>query len=64
MSAMGFPYKFSCFPNDLPRIYLDISPCVLNISRCTSLPVYCADIMQGANRKKLEQEWFDLQFLP
>ena len=31
-STLGFPYKFDCFPNDLPHIYHDIPPGVLMIS--------------------------------
>ena len=25
-STLEFPYKFNCFPNDLPHIYHDITP--------------------------------------
>ena len=60
-STLGCPYKFSCFPNDLPPHFimpsaseLMISPTILMIPPvywtsplyCTP-PVYCTDIMQG-----------------
>ena len=71
-STLGFPYKFNCFPNDLPLHLswyplgvLMISPSVLNtpgvlnILRCTAHPpVYCTD-MQGES-KPVGQK-FDLQ---
>ena len=57
-SALGFPYKFSCFPNDLPPhlswyppVYSWYPSSVLNtqVYLWYPPPVYCTDIMQGEN---------------
>ena len=69
-STLGFPYKFNCFPNDLPphlswylQAYswypptvLMISPTVLNIPRCTAHPRCTAQTLCRVIIRRL-QHW-------
>ena len=64
-STLGFPYKFSCFPNDL-HIYHDISrvvyswysPSVLNVPRYTAHPRCTAQKLCRVIFQVWQRTWF------